>query len=395
MSRITMINSFLALLVTTQVWSQQQSQSAQTEQRINSNGESYVLESSDAKASNLPSGIEQFAILETGSKGEAKADLNKVVLERSFDTADRVRVKLKTPLFKYKPIISGTSYYVETTKEVVDPKTGLTVRVKDIAKKRLVWCGLEPCLLSSQFLLQACVRDQKTCSSAYDTIIIDFKRAKKLELGETEEFFVSAYQRKIPGKAIDFFVYPIPGRIKAPRYIIEHKTKLFGPDVYVVRLPTQKELDVENKLVNAKDVLDLEAATELNSNTRYTTLPTNIGIPGQAANPNSNGNVLGQGEVVEELCIDPIDNKIASRKTVLEGGSSSTVRTYGTTTVLESSSDVTRIEKSADAKACVSRKQTLVLGLSLAGQKNAINRNEYLKKTEVKKIVEESSEEQD
>lgn len=395
MQRRVIINGLLAMLITTSGWAQQLTDSS-TETRIKPDGENYVLERSDSKASNLPVAMEQFAILETGSKGEAKADVHKVVLERSFDTPNRIRVKMKTPLFKYKPVMSGTNFFVESTKDVLDEKTGLIIRVKDYQKKRLVWCGLEPCLLSTAFLIQACVKDQKTCSSAYDTIIIDFSKAKALNIGETEEFFISSYQRKIPGKAIDFFVYPVPGRIQVPRYIVEHKKKLFGPDVYVVRMPTQKEIDAENKQVVPKDVLDLEAAAELNRNTRYTTLPTNIGMPGQPANPNGQSNSNGSlGEAVEELCLDEM-GRVSSTRTIFEGGSyvpqNSTTnhsrhsnishkRIYRGTTIVESSEgDIRNAENNVDTSECNVRKMHLILQESLAGQKGAVNRDEIIQR---------------
>ena len=393
MQKMKMLSGFLALAMSTQVYSQALESFSNTQTRINANGETYVVESSDSRASNIPSGMEKFAVLETGSKGEAKADVSKVILERSFDTPNRVRVKLKTPLFKYKPIMSGSDFYVETSKEVVDQYTGQVIRVKDYQKKRLVWCGLEPCLLSTAFLLKVCEQNSSSCTAAYDTIIVDFSKAKSLEMGETEQFFISAYQRKIPGKAIDFFVYPIPGRILAKRYIVEHKKKLFGPDVYVVREMTKKEIDAENQTqvkVSSKDVLDLEAAQEFNSITRYETLPTNLGLPGQSINPagrNSSESSSTSGVAVEELCLDELGN-LKSSRTIIESDvrSSKPVITNSNRTeitrvkTLESSEDAKRIEKGVNSFECSARKAHLVLQESLAGQKGALKRDEYLKK---------------
>lgn len=391
------MNVFLALLISSQVWSQQNQESTQLQSETK-----YLEYSSNTSQSNLHNKEEEVLDLKTGGYGEVKADINKVVLWREFDTPNRIRVKMKAPLFRYKPIFSGTSYYVETTKEVKDEKTGLMVRVKDIQKKRLVWCGLEPCLLSSNLLLRACVRDQKTCSSAYDTIIIDFSKAAKLEIGENELFFLSAYQRKIPGDAIDFFLYPLPGKTIAPRYIIEHKKKMFGPDVYVVRQPTQKELDKEQekeqKIVTPTDVLDIENSSEINEKSTYTKLLTNIGMPGQTANPNGQSNNQGNdqsnqtngqkssAQVTEEWCIDPITNKVVSKKSIIEGklqgDLNSDSRTEVTKTILESSENIKNIENNVSSKACLARKQNMVLNVSLAGQKNVIQREKYIQQSQ-------------
>lgn len=372
-----MVNGLLVLFMTTQVWSEQAAlETANSQTRIKSSGETYVINKNDAKASNLPAGAEQFPILETDGLGEAKADVNKVVLERTFNTPKVLRVKLKTPLFKYKPIMSGTDFYVETFKEIQDPRTSQIVRVKDYQKKRLVWCGLEPCLMRSNFLLKACIKDSKSCSSAYETIVIDFSKAQKLELGETEQFLITSYQRKIPGDAIDFLVYPIPGRILPPRYIVNHKNRLFRKDKFIVRLPTQKEIDIENKKNNVvpQDVIDLESAVELNKNTRYTTLPTNMGLPGEPANPNGNGstNPNGQGQLVEEICLDGMGS-IESRRMIEER--------RGNTPVTPVGREVERkTEQSVKSIACVARRNTMVLQESLAGLKGKIDRTEFLKK---------------
>ncbi len=368
----------LIVLLSTQVWAQ--TPNAQNQQtRIKPNGETYILESSNPKASQVAPGSEQFPILEaygTGA-GEFKADVHRVVLERTFQTPNRIRVKMKVPLFKYKPVMSGHEYFVESTKEVTDPKTGSIVRVKEVQKKRLVWCGLEPCLMRTPFLLQACEGSSKSCSSAYDEIIIDFSKAQKLNPGAYEHFFISAYQRKIPGKAIDFIVLPITGRIQAPRYIVKRKNPLRGPDVYKVRLPNKKEIAAENRKnkVDEKDILDIEAAAELNKNTRYTTLPVNMGLPGQPVDPNGtlNGSNAGNNQTVEELCLDELGHKKSSR-IIQEGLSETDILTREQ--ILEQNRQA---EQSVASSACSARRNHLVLEESLAGQKGAIDRAAYLK----------------
>ena len=369
MNRVTLWSTLAVLIFSAQSWTQTQ-QTHQT--RIKPTGETYVLERSNPKASAVAPGAEEFPILETSSKGESKADVHRVVLERTFDTPKRIRVKLNVPLFKYKPIMSGTEYFVETTKEVVDKKTGNTLRVKDIQKTRFVWCGIEPCLKSTPFLLQACKGSGMGCTSAYEEIIIDFSKAQQLNVGEHEQFFISAYQRKIPGKAIDFLVHPIKGRILPPRYIVERKNKLFGPDVYIIRLPNKKEIRAENKKnqVDEKDILDLQSAVELNKNTRYTTLPVSSGLPGQPVDPRNEGAEGSNGVEVEEVCLDEM-GRIKSSRTIIEGHANA----------YEDGSDVrSKVENNVASSACTARKNQLVLEESLAGQKGALNRADYLKR---------------
>lgn len=155
--------------------------------------------------------------------------------------------------------------------------------------------------------------------------------------------------------------------------------------MYVVRLPNKYEIAAENKknTVEPKDVLDLEAAVELNKNTRYTTLPVNMGLPGQQVPPNGQGQVSGQGQEVEELCLDEM-GRIKSRKTVIEGAVNNDHVSRDQVLIHNK-----KAESSVSSVTCRVRRDHLVLEESLAGQKGAIDRGIYLKNQAVN--IEESS----
>lgn len=367
-----------------------------TQVRIKSTGEVYnVTKSTHTAESKVQAGFEAFPILETDDKGESKADVPKFALERVFSTPNRIRVKLKVPLFKYDQAMSGARYEnFVSINESRDPHTGIIKRTKEFQSIELAWCGAEHCLNESAYLVENCAKvGPKECQAPYETIIVDFSKIKALEPAEAEYFYISGYQKKIPGKDIGIFFYPYPGFVKAA-YRVDVSKRMFGPDVYYVRYPTQREIDEENRIAGKLDdkaLNEIQKAEELKKKTRYLHLPVNIGKSGTTVDGVNASGTSSSTEVkktIKRYCMDGMGRPVGVETVVESNNISTTSSTSRSSTssnsnysysngvggerVIESSGDQRSVENSVVSTACDNRKNKLLAQESLAGLKGVI-----------------------